>query len=124
LSTSVKAKNHRLEDLGKQRDGALAQQEFNQAVSSLVQSPHQLQLLAEVNTCLSAFTFMILDWQYQHGQLSLLLQQENLDSRALIEACSKSPLFTDVRAEPGSSPNQTRLLLALPVVAKEANNAE
>jgi hypothetical protein len=124
LSASVTAKNNRLVDLVRQRDGAMAQQEFNQAVSNLVQSPSQLQLLAEARSCLSAFNFMILDWQYQHGQLSLLLQQENLDNRALIEACNKSPLFSDIRAEPGAAPNQTRLLFTLPLAAKGEGDAE
>ena len=120
LSISVAGKNKQLKDLVHQRDGALQQQEFNQAVSALVQSPSQLHLLAQVQGCLSSFNYMILDWQYQQGLLTLLIQQENLDTRALIEACSKNPEFTEVRAEPGLTPNQTRLLLSLPQTNAEA----
>lgn len=114
LSASVATRNHSLADVVKQRDGALQQQEFNQAVSAIVQRPSQLHLLAQVRNCLSTFNFMILDWQYQRGQVAVILQQENLDTRALIEACNKNPEFSDVRAEPGITPNQTRLLFNIP----------
>ncbi|RZA07815.1 MAG: hypothetical protein EOO68_02895 [Moraxellaceae bacterium] len=125
LSASVSSKNNRLADVVKQRDGALQQQEFNRAISALIESPSQLHLLAQVRNCLSGLdNFMILDWQYQRGQIALLLQQENLDTRALIEACNKNPAFTDVRAEPGITPNQTRLLFALPGEVKEASDAQ
>jgi hypothetical protein len=125
LSASVSSKNHRLADVVKQRDGALQQQEFNQAVSALIEGPSQLHLLAQVRSCLSSLNnFMILDWQYQRGQIAILLQQDNLDTRALIEACNKNPAFTDVRAEPGITPNQTRLLFTLPGEVKEVSDAE
>lgn len=124
LSASVSSKSERLADVVKQRDGAVQQQEFNQAVSALIERPSQLHLLAQVRTCLSSFSFMILDWQYQRGQIVLLLQQENLDTRALIEACNKSPVFSDVRAEPGITPNQTRLLFSLPGELKETSDAQ
>lgn len=124
LSASVATKSNRLADVVKQRDGALQQQEFNQAVSALIERPSQLHLLAQVRTCLSSFNFMILDWQYQRGQIVLLLQQDNLDTRALIEACNKNPAFSDVRAEPGITPDQTRLLFSLPGELKEASDAQ
>jgi hypothetical protein len=92
---------------------------------ALIESPSQLHLLAQVRSCLSGLNnFMILDWQYQRGQLAVLLQQDNLDTRALIEACNKNPTFTDVRAEPGITPNQTRLLFTLPGEVKEASDAQ
>jgi hypothetical protein len=124
LSASVATKSSRLADVVKQRDGALQQQEFNQAVSALIERPSQLHLLAQVRTCLSSFNFMILDWQYQRGQIALLLQQDNLDTRALIEACNKNVAFSDVRAEPGITANQTRLLFSLPGEIKEASDAQ
>ncbi len=125
LSASVVSKNHRLADVVKQRDGALQQQEFNQAVSAIVDRPSQLHLFAQVRACLSGVNnFMILDWQYQRGQIAVVLQQENLDTRALIEACNKNPLFSDVRAEPGITPNQSRLLFRLPGEVKEASDAQ
>lgn len=125
LSSSVSNKNHRLAEVVKQRDGALQQQEFNQAVSALIEGPSQLHLLAQVRSCLSGLSnFMILDWQYQRSQIVVLLQQDNLDTRALIEACNKNPIFTDVRAEPGITPNQTRLLFTLPSDVKEASDAQ
>lgn len=124
LSASVASKSERLADVVKQRDGAVQQQEFNQAVSALIERPSQLHLLAQVRTCLSSFNFMILDWQYQRGQIVLLLQQDNLDTRALIEACNKNPAFSDVRAEPGITPNQTRLLFSLPGELKETSDAQ
>jgi hypothetical protein len=124
LSASVSSRSESLADLVKQRDAAVQQQEFNQAVSALIQSPSQLHLLAQARTCLSAFDFMILSWQYQRGQIALLLQQDNLDTRALIEACNKNPTFADVRAEPGVTPNQTRLLFMLQGEPKGANDAQ
>ncbi|GGY82520.1 hypothetical protein GCM10011613_29160 [Cellvibrio zantedeschiae] len=125
LSASVATKNHRLADVVKQRDGALQQQEFNQSVSALVDAPSQLHLVAQVRSCLASLDkFMILDWQYQRGQIAVVLQQDNLDTRALIEACNKNPLFTDVRAEPGITPNQSRLVFSLPNAVKEANDAQ
>jgi hypothetical protein len=124
LSASVSSRSESLADLVKQRDAAVQQQEFNQAVSALVQSPSQLHLLAQARTCLSTFDFMILSWQYQRDQIALLLQQDNLDTRALIEACNKNPTFADVRAEPGVTPNQTRLLFTLHGQFKEASDVQ
>lgn len=124
LAEAVASKSEALADLVDQRDAALQQQEFNQAVSALVQSPSQLHLLAQVRTCLSDFDFTILSWQYQSGQIALLLQQENLDTRALIEACNQNPTFTDVRAEPGVTPSQTRLLFTLQDDTSEASDAQ
>jgi len=117
LASQVEQKSSELLDIVNQRDAAMRQQEFNQAIGALVQSPTPLQLVAEVQDCLAFFEFVILDWQYQRGQLSLLIQQQSetaLDTRGLIEACSASVLFTDVRAEPGITPDQTRLLFSLP----------
>jgi hypothetical protein len=125
LSASVASKNSRLVDVVKQRDGAMQQQEFNQSVSALIETPSQLHLVAQVRSCLAGLdNFMILDWQYQRGQVAVVLQQDNLDTRALIEACNKNPVFTDVRAEPGITPNQSRLLFSLPGAVKEASDAE
>lgn len=120
LSASVAARNAELSDLVEQRDGAMRQQEFNQVVSTLVNRPSQLSLVAQVHNCLSEFEFVMLSWQYQKGQITLLLQQDNLDTRALIEACNKSAVFSDVRAEPGVTPNQTRLLFSINDEAKGA----
>lgn len=124
LAEAVANKSETLADLVDQRDATLQQQEFNQAVSALVQSPSQLHLLAQVSTCLSAFDFTILSWQYQSGQIAVLLQQENLDTRALIEACNQNPTFTDVRAEPGATPSQTRLLFTLQDDASGASDVQ
>ncbi len=124
LSASVSSRSESLADLIKQRDAALQQQEFNQAVSALVQSPSQLHLLAQARTCLATFDFMILSWQYQRGQIVLVLQQDSLDARALIEACNKNPTFSDVRAEPGATPNQTRLLFTLQGEFKGTSDAQ
>lgn len=117
LSHSVASKNSQLIDLVRQRDRALQQQEFNQSVLALLEAPSQLHLLAQVHSCLKDMNYTILDWQYQRDQLNLVLQQESLDTRALIESCSKASVFGEVRAEPGITPDQTRLLFKLPVKA-------
>jgi hypothetical protein len=114
LSSSVAAKNESMMDLVNQRDGALRQKEYNQAIGELTAAPTPLFVAAEVHKCLTAFDFSILDWQYQRGQLVLVLQKEGLDTRALIESCAANPTFTDVRVEPGLTPDQTRLLFSLP----------
>lgn len=124
LSHSVASKNGELINLVRQRDHAMQQQEFNQAILSLINTPSQLHLLAEVQACLKDVSYTILDWQYQRGQLDLTLQQENLDTRALIESCSKSTVFSEVRAEPGLTQNQTRLLFKVPVAGGEQKNAQ
>lgn len=123
LSSSVAAQNEAMMDLVNQRDGALRQKEFNQAISELTASPTSLFIAAEVHKCLAAFDFSILDWQYQRGQLVLVLQKEGLDTRALIESCAANPAFTDVRVEPGLTPDQTRVLFSLPgaVIEGEPN---
>ncbi len=108
LAAQVADKNEAMMDLVNQRDGALRQQEFNQAIGQLVSAPSPLFLSAQVHQCLADFDFAILDWQYQRGQLVLLLQKEGLDTRALIESCAANPVFTDVRVEPGLTPEQTR----------------
>lgn len=126
LATSVASKNKQLKTLVRERDGALQQQEFNQAIVTLVSSPTQLHLLAQVRACLPADgKYSILDWQYQHGQLTLLLQQDNLDTRALIQACSANATFKEVHVEPGITPDQTRVLFTLPEATtdkKEGDN--
>lgn len=114
LAAQVAAQNEAMADLVNQRDGALRQQEFNQAIGQLVANPSPLYLAAQVHQCLADFDFAILDWQYQRGQLVLLLQKEGLDTRALIESCAANPAFTDVRVEPGLTPEQTRVLFSLP----------
>jgi len=115
LATSVASKNKQLKALVRERDGALQQQELNQAIASLIGSPTQLHLLAQVRACLPADAkYSILDWQYQHGQLTLVLQQDNLDTRALIQACSADTTFSEVHVEPGITPDQTRILFTLP----------
>lgn len=113
LAAQVAEKNEAMMDLVNQRDGALRQQEFNQAIGQLVSAPSPLFLSAQIHQCLADFDFAILDWQYQRGQLVLLLQKEGLDTRALIESCAANPVFTDVRVEPGLTPEQTRVLFSL-----------
>ncbi len=114
LAANVAEKNEAMMDLVNQRDGALRQQEFNQAIGQLVSTPSPLFLSAQINQCLADFDFAVLDWQYQRGQLVLLLQKEGLDTRALIESCATNPAFSDVRVEPGITPDQTRVLFSLP----------
>lgn len=123
LASSVAAQNEAMSDLVSQRDGALRQKEFNQAISELTVAPTPLFIAAEVHKCLAAFDFSILDWQYQRGQLVLVLQKEGLDTRALIESCAANSAFTDVRVEPGITPDQTRVLFSLPgaVIEDEPN---
>jgi hypothetical protein len=125
LATSVASKNKQLKTLVRERDGALQQQEFNQAIAALIGSPTQLHLLAQVRACIPADAkYSILDWQYQHGQLTLLLQQDNLDTRALIQACSSNSAFSEVHVEPGITPDQIRVLFTLPesISKKEGDN--
>lgn len=128
LATSVASKNKQLKTLVRERDGALQQQELNQAIVSLVSSPSQLHLLAQVRACIPADAkYSILDWQYQHGQLTLLLQQDSLDTRALIQSCSANPAFSEVHVEPGITPDQIRVLFSLPEAAadkKEGDNVK
>jgi hypothetical protein len=125
LTRSVASKNAQLIELVRQRDRALQHQEFNQSILDLLASPTQLHLLAKVQLCLKDVNYVIYDWQYQRGQLSLVLQQQNLDTRALIEACSRESIFSEVRAEPGITPDQTRLLFKLAVSGrKEQGNAQ
>ncbi len=124
LSSSVAAQSESMEGLVNQRDAALRQQEFNRAITQLVAAPSPLFLAAQVNQCLAGFDLVILDWQYQRGQLVAVLQKEGLDTRALIEACAANPVFTDVRVEPGLTPDQTRVLFSLPgAVNKEDGDA-
>lgn len=113
LTASVAEKNEAMADLVGQRDGALRQQEFNQAINQLLGAPTPLFLSAQVHQCLAGIDFAILDWQYQEGQLILLLQKDGLDTRTLIESCSANPTFTDVRVEPGLTPDQTRVIFSL-----------
>lgn len=122
LSSSVAEQNEAMMDLVNQRDGALRQKEFNQAISGLLAAPSPLFLSAQVHECLSSFDFAILDWQYQRGQLVLVLQKEGLDTRALIESCAANPTFTDVRVEPGITPDQTRVLFNLPSAVNEGDS--
>ncbi len=124
LAAQVAEKNEAMMDLVSQRDGALRQQEFNQAVSELVSTPSPLFLSAQVNQCLANFDFALLDWQYQRGQLIVVLQKEGLDTRALIESCTSNPAFSDIRVEPGITPDQTRVLFSLPgAVSGEQSDA-
>jgi hypothetical protein len=123
LAASVASKNKQLKSLVRERDGALQQQEFNQAIVGLIGGPSQLHLLAQVRACLPAEAkYIILDWQYQHGQLTLVVQQDNLDTRALIQACATNAAFSEVHVEPGITPDQTRVLFTLPEAS--ANNKE
>ncbi len=124
LATSVASKTKQLKTLVRERDGALQQQEFNQAVMTLIDNPSQLHLLAQVQACFPADgKYSILDWQYQHGQLTLVVQQDNLDTRALIQACSANAAFSEVHVEPGITPDQTRVLFTLPDSANSPSNA-
>lgn len=122
LSASVAERSDAMMDLVNQRDGALRQKEFNQAIVDLTAAPSQLFLAARVHECLASFDFAILDWQYQRGQLVVLLQKEGLDTRALIESCAANPAFTDVRVEPGITPDQTRVLFSLPGAVSEIDS--
>ncbi len=114
LAADVAEKNEAMSDLVNQRDGALRQQEFNQAIGQLIATPTPLYLSAQVNQCLAGFELVVLDWQYQRGQLILVVQKEGLDTRALIESCVTNPAFSDIRVEPGITPEQTRILFSLP----------
>lgn len=120
LASSVAARSESMSDLVSQRDAALHQKDFNQTIAGLVAAPTPLALSAQVHSCLADFDFVILDWQYQPGQLLVLIEKEGLDTRALIESCAANPVFSDVRVEPGITPTQTRVLFSLPLVEEEA----
>lgn len=119
LSSSVQTQSEALSELVDQRDAALRQKDFNQAIADLIAAPTPLWLSAQVHSCLADFDFVILDWQYQRGQLVVLLEKEGLDTRALIESCAAKPGFSDVRVEPGITPAQTRVLFSLPLATRE-----
>jgi hypothetical protein len=95
------------------RDQATQQQQRNAQLFDLMSVPSQLLLSAEIHTRLREIPFEILDWQYQAGRLRLLVQQENLSTRAVIEALNASRLFTDVRIEPGLLPEQSVFSMTL-----------
>nr|WP_324257466.1 hypothetical protein [Cellvibrio fontiphilus] len=122
LSSSVESQSEALSQLVDQRDAALRQKDFNQAIADLIAAPTPLWLSAQVHSCLADFDFVILDWQYQRGQLVVLLEKEGLDTRALIESCAANPGFSDVRVEPGITPAQTRVLFSLPQATQEGND--
>lgn len=113
LSSVVANKSEQMTELINQRDAALQQKDFNQGVLELTSAPSQLYWAAQVHECLAGFEFAILEWQYQRGQLTLIVQQAGLDTRALIESCSAKSSFADVRVEPGISADQTRVLFTL-----------
>lgn len=119
LSSSVAARSESMGELVNQRDIALRQKDFNQTIAGLIAAPTPLSLAAQVHTCLADFDFVILDWQYQRGQLVVLLEKEGLDTRALIESCAANPTFSDVRVESGITPAQTRVLFSLPLPTEE-----
>lgn len=124
-TASTSHKQQSLKALVRQRDQALQEQEFNQVFSKYLALPSQLALVANVTSFLTDVPFVLLDWQYQQGQLTLLIQQDQPNPRVIIEQLSKSPLFINVRTEPGQTPMQTRLLMTVKgVLLDEVNNAK
>lgn len=108
-----------LKERVQQRDAALEGQEFNRHFSAVIQSPSQLFILAQLNKCLDGQNYQLLDWQFQRGRLTLAIQQDQPNVRALVEECSKNALFTQIHTEPGSSANQTRMSMSVMGVAND-----
>jgi len=113
LEDRVALQREQLQELLQLRESAMEQQASNQYLLALLDQSTQLDVAAELYGRLSAVPFRILDWQYQRGQLKLILQQPELDSRAVLEALADSHIFTQARIEPGLLQEQSVLTLTL-----------
>jgi len=113
LEDRVALQREQVQELLQLREAAMEQQASNQYLLELLDQSTQLDVAEELYGRLSAVPFRILDWQYQRGQLKLILQQPELDSRAVLEALAASQIFTQARIEPGLLQEQSVLTLTL-----------
>ncbi|MDE0348307.1 MAG: hypothetical protein OXM56_01160, partial [Gammaproteobacteria bacterium] len=86
----------------------------NRAMAAILDEPSQARLMAIIDGILPSDTATFQAWRYQGRELRVVVEDQDPNPVAYVEAFSAVPIFQDVRAAPERTP--TRLEITLRVV--------
>lgn len=113
IESAIENKREQLMPILSVREKAIQQQESNSQLISWYDSASQLEILAEFDRLLKFDSMQIVEWQYQQDNLVVTVRDDNIDNRAYVESLSSSPLFSNVRVEPGLQPDTIKVSLKI-----------
>jgi len=91
----------------------------NESLLKLMQHTKLLSILREFDKQLPIKVLKPLQVDYQPGQLSLIVQDDQIDNRDYVEKLSASPLFSQVQLEPGLLADQLKISLQITIKQKD-----
>lgn len=103
LTSSATAAFARIQDeiapLLQARNELVRLRRTNLALSALLATPSQAQLMGEVDRALPSASAEFHEWRYQRGELTILVEDADPDPISYVRALEAHPLFSQVRAE-------------------------
>lgn len=87
--------------------------ERNRAMAAIVGSPSQALLMSLLDDALPNETAEFRQWNYQQGELRVVVEDENMNPMAYVRSLEAQPLFTNVRAEQARGRNRIELTMTV-----------
>ena len=85
----------------------------NHALLQVLQAPSQAHLMNEMDRAIPSANAELREWRYQQGVLTVSIEDQHPDPIAYIRALEAVPLFTQVKAEPGSGRDRLEITLTV-----------
>ena len=98
------------------RNELLRLRRTNRALSEILGTPSQARLMGLVDRAIPGAAAQFREWRYQQRELSVVVEDPDLDPIAYVRSLEAEPLFDQVRAEPARS-GENRIEITLRVRA-------
>ena len=93
------------------RNELLSLRRTNRALADLLREPSQARLMGLVDRALPGSRAKFREWRYQQSELTVLVEDPDLDPITYVRSLEAVPLFDRVRAEPARGDNRIEITL-------------
>lgn len=97
------------------RNALLRLRRTNRALSDILREPSQAHLMGLVDRALPSAAARFREWRYQQRELTVIVEDPDLDPIAYVRSLEAVPLFEQVRAEPARGDNRIEITLRVRV---------
>ena len=115
LAQAVESELSRVQDtldpLLDARNELLRLRRTNRALADLLREPSQARLMGLVDRALPGSQAKFREWRYQQSELTVLVEDPDLDPITYVRSLEAVPLFDRVRAEPARGDNRIEITL-------------
>ena len=97
------------------RNELLRLRRTNRALSDILREPSQAHLMGLVDRAIPGPAAQFREWRYQQRELTVIVEDPDLDPIAYVRSLEAVPLFDQVRAEPAHGDNRIEITLRVRV---------